>query len=70
MNTTLTGPQQALLERVRSEGTVVQNGRARRTVQALVDRGLVVSEYDLIPHAIGSWTERFTLTLAPNDSEV
>ena len=60
----LTGPQRALLARVRAEGVVVLNGRARRTVQALRDAGLVAVSFDLVPHASGSgigFTEEFTL---------
>lgn len=65
--TPLTEPQQRLLDRVRTEGVVVQNGRARRTVQALRDRGLVEVDYELVPHAIGNWTERFTLRPSSTD---
>ncbi len=57
----LTEPQQRLLDRVFAEGVVVQNGRARKTIQALRDRGLVEVQYDSIPHAHGPWTSRYTL---------
>lgn len=60
----LTGPQQALLARVQATGQVVQNGRARRTVEALQAAGLVDVDHDLIPHADGSgisFTEQFTI---------
>jgi hypothetical protein len=64
--TKLTKPQQALLDRVRREGVVQQNGRARRTVEALARAGLIEYEYDLVPHASGngmSFTELFIITL-------
>jgi hypothetical protein len=54
----LTAPQTALLARVRAEGEVRLNGRARRTVEALEAAGLVTYEYDLQPSA-GAWTELF-----------
>jgi hypothetical protein len=62
--TKLTGPQEALLARVRAEGVVVQNGRARRTVTALRDAGLVTYEYDVVPAGDGRHGERFTIRLA------
>jgi len=60
----LTKPQEALLSRVRAAGVLVQNGRARRTVEALERAGLVTVEYDQVAHATGngiSISERFTM---------
>jgi len=61
----VTGPQERMLKEVRAAGTRTYNGRARRTVTALEEAGLVEVEYDLVPHAKGngiSFTERFIVT--------
>lgn len=55
----LTEPQKRLLERVRREGVVTMNGRARKTVQALAKHGLIEYEFDLVPHWNGRYTELF-----------
>ena len=60
----LTGPQRELLARVEATGEVRQNGRARRTVEALEAAGLIEYDYDLVPHADGcgiSFTELFII---------
>jgi hypothetical protein len=44
--TTLTKPQQAMLDRVRAEGRIVENGRAKRTIEALEKAGLVSADWD------------------------
>lgn len=61
MAITLTAPQLQLLDRIRATGAagLVQNGRARRTVEALEAAGLITYEYDLIPRADSKWVERF-----------
>jgi hypothetical protein len=58
----LTEPQERLLDRIVMNGELTQNGRARRTVEALERAGLVEYNFELVPHALGSWTELFTLT--------
>lgn len=58
----LTKPQQRLLDRVRLAGELRQNGRARRTVEALAAAGLVEYDFELVPQARGSgvsFTEGF-----------
>jgi len=44
----LTEKQQELLERLRHEGTVVLGGRERKTVEALVKRGIATYEAEYI----------------------
>lgn len=61
----LTPAQQALLDRVNAEGTVVLNGRGRRPAEALAALGLAYVEYDMVPHAKGGGlelTQQITLT--------
>lgn len=64
----LTEPQRRLLARVRAQPAgkpLVQNGRARRTVEALEAAGLVAVEYDQIPQVKGNGieiVERFYIT--------
>lgn len=63
----LTEPQARLLSRVREAGTLTQNGRARRTVEALAARGLITYEFDLIPHWNGRYTKRYIITATTED---
>jgi hypothetical protein len=58
----LTDPQRRMLQEVRDAGTRSYNGRARRTLEALEQAGLVEYDYELVPHADGVYTERFTVT--------
>lgn len=57
----MTPAQQRLLDRVRADGQVVLNGRARRTVEALERAGLVEVEWDLVLHGGGRATERIVV---------
>ena len=50
-----------MLTEVRKAGEMKYNGRARRTIEALERAGLVEYDFELIPHAIGSWGEQFTV---------
>lgn len=58
---TLTGPQKRYLLAIVEAGTKTYNGRARKPGEALEAAGLVSYEYDLIPHVIGRWTERYVV---------
>lgn len=58
----LTKPREALLAEVRAKGVVRKNGRARKTVEALVAAGLVEADFDLIPSAIPPWYWIITVT--------
>lgn len=58
----LTDPQRAILSDVRESGTKTYNGRARRTIEALVAAGLVTSSYEVVLHGIGAATDRYTVT--------
>jgi hypothetical protein len=61
----LTQRQQELLERLRREGTVVLGGRDRKTVEALVRRGIVTYE---VEHVLNEkylyYAYRFTVRLS------
>lgn len=59
----LTEPQQRMLVAVRNAGPTgrVYNGRARRTIEALVAAGHVTADFDLVPAAIGAWYWRITV---------
>lgn len=65
--TPLTKPQQAFLERVRREGEVVQNGRARKTIEALHRQGLVEYDFDFRINAYDR-SELFTVRPAKEGS--
>jgi hypothetical protein len=60
----LTKPQKRYLAEIREQPGRAYNGRARRTLEALEEAGLIEYDFDLIPHAdSGSgveFTERFT----------
>lgn len=61
----LTDPQTRLLERVRERGSVVLNGRARRTVEALENAGLVDVHWEIRLRIKGyatEATEKITVT--------
>lgn len=60
----LTPVQARMLDEVRQAGQRIYNGRARRTVKALEDAGLVAVDWDLILHGNGRATERVTVTPA------
>jgi hypothetical protein len=53
----LTPAQEKLLDRVKAEGKLVQNGRARKTIKALERAGLVHVDWDARPQAKGSGVE-------------
>jgi hypothetical protein len=60
----LTQKQQELLERLRREGTVVLGGRERKTVEALVRRGIVTYEVEYVLNEEHSYyAYRFTVRL-------
>jgi hypothetical protein len=61
----LTVAQHRILTEVRATGSRVYNGRARRSIQALEDAGLVTATYDMIPQWKGGGMElvdRITVT--------
>lgn len=63
--TKLTKPQERMLALVRAEGRVVQNGRARRTIEALENAGLVDVNWDMDLVTKGNGTQglwRITVT--------
>ena len=61
----LTRSQQELLERLRHEGTVVVGGRERRTVEALVTRGIATYEAEYVLNEKHSYyAYRFTVRLS------
>lgn len=63
----LTVAQTKMLERVRKAGVLLQNGRARKTIEALERAGLVEYDYELVPHWDGRYTELFTVRPAKDE---
>jgi hypothetical protein len=59
----LTGTQQKLLERLRVEGTVVLDGRWRKTIEPLVRRGLATYEAEYVLGESDYYIFRFTVRL-------
>ena len=60
----LTHRQQALFERLRHEGTVVLGGRERKTLEALVRRGIATYEAEYVLNEKHSYyAYRFTVRL-------
>lgn len=58
----LSPTQLRLLERLRREGTVVCDGRARKTIEALVRRGLATYEAEYVPSEMSDYIiYRFTV---------
>jgi hypothetical protein len=62
MTRTLTKAQQGLLYRVRAEGRIVENGRAKRTIETLEQAGLVDVDWGGDLTANGIARERITVT--------
>jgi hypothetical protein len=62
MTRTLTEPQQRMLDRVRTEGRIVENGRAKRTIETLEQAGLVDVDWGADLTANGSPRQRITVT--------
>ena len=61
----LTQSQQELLERLRHEGAVVLGGRERKTVEALVRRGIATYEAEYVLNEKHSYyAYRFTVRLS------
>lgn len=56
---TLTDPQIRVLLQIRAQPGRTYNGRARRTLDKLAVAGLIEFDYELVPHEIGTWGERF-----------
>jgi hypothetical protein len=62
----LTERQQKLFERLRLEGTVVLGGRERKTVEALVRRGIAICDAEYVLNDKHSYyAYRFTVRLNP-----
>ncbi|OBE98993.1 hypothetical protein [Mycobacterium sp. 852002-10029_SCH5224772] len=58
----LSPTQLRLLERLRREGTVVSDGRERKTIEALVRRGLATYEAEYVPSEMSDYyIYRFTV---------
>ncbi len=58
----LTDAQARMLADVRRTGRKVYNARAKRTINALILRGLVKANWDLVLHGKGDATWRITVT--------
>lgn len=64
----LTKAQERMLAEVRESGKRVYNGRARRTVKALEDAGLVNVDWDMRPQTKGNGMELVeVITVTPKD---
>lgn len=68
MQQKLTIPQQRMLDRVRTTGPLVFNGRATKTIEALEAAGLVTVNWDMDLVTKGNGTQarwRITVTAVP-----
>jgi hypothetical protein len=62
----LTERQQALFERLRHEGTVVLGGRERKTVEALVRRGIATYEAEYVLNEQHSYYDAYRFVVRLN----
>ena len=62
----LSPAQARMLRDVREDGERTYNGLARKTVEKLESLGLVTSDFELVPHDGGRYTERFTVRPSEN----
>jgi hypothetical protein len=59
----MTPAMQRILDEVQRDGQRIYNGRLRKQIIQLRDRGLVDAEMDLVLHGKGDATERWTVRM-------
>jgi hypothetical protein len=60
----MTKAQRRYLDRIIAKPGIRFNGRAAKPVEALKRAGLITYEFELEPHAIGSWSQVYICTAA------
>lgn len=65
----LTPAQARYLAEIRARPGRSYNGRGGITIRNLEARGLITYDYELVPHVIGSYTERYTCHPTPPTSQ-